>query len=309
MQYTPETKTLAANLIKGVLLGDAFGAGWEMKSQLVDRDPGYNQDYTEMTIGTYFTLLRTSSPRALISFVTGTRFISSSRSSTVIRPSVIQYCENPTPETVDRMCKKQAVNPMASGNDPVEAAIVSALATHPSAYSALSTLLLVWAGHHFICTIKQATMIETLIAKLLGRKNRIRALLKQDPYLDKSTIDTAFDDIVREMEAVDAMPRPMDPLGADINHRALVGSDFGPETGLNGGSFRTFICALYCLRWADYITLWQNLRRVILFGGDVDTLAACVMPFVYAKIKGSEKNDLPKWVIDSLNWKNLTLLQ
>lgn len=94
-----------------------------MKSQLVDRDPGYNQDYTpgdptddtEMTIGTYFTLLRTSFP-------TRSDFIRNwyevhrqlkklNGHPTIGHGNFIQYCENPTPETVDRMCKKQAGNP------------------------------------------------------------------------------------------------------------------------------------------------------------------------------------------------------
>lgn len=92
------------------------------------------------------------------------------------------------------MCKKQAGKPLILLGDPIEAAIVSALATHPSAYSTLSTVF--------------------------------------------------------------------------------------------GG-------------------------RIILRSGrtSVVSFSLAVMPFVYAKMKGSEKDDLPKWVIDSLNWKNLTLLQ
>jgi ADP-ribosylglycohydrolase len=347
-----QQKNLAYHLIKGVLLGDAFGAGWEMKSrefmlrnlnkldsQLVDRDPGFNVDYTpgdptddtEMTLGTYFAILNNTKPTEA-DFVKSwydvhLRLKQLNGHPTIGHGNFIDYCNDPTSATMDRLCKKQAAKPLVSGNapvmrcspltlldDPVEAAIRSALATHPTAYTALSTLLLVLAGKFYLShdANENQQIVPYLLGKLTKLEPTIRRLLNEDKYVLKNSIDAAFTDVIDTLKMVDAQPEPKDPLGNDINHRLLVGPEpseiLGTETGLNGGSFRTFVCALFCLKWADNTTLWQNLRRVILFGGDVDTLAACVMPFVYTKMCLTEKADLPLWVVQGINWKNLSLL-
>jgi ADP-ribosylglycohydrolase len=207
--------------------------------------------------------------------------------------------------------------------DPTEAAVFSTLATHPSPYAALSTFLLVSAGKYYLEHNSQNDMIVFLFAKLADKENVLRKLFAEDKYImafqaEKKVdyIDAAFIDIRAAMTKIQSMPEPKHINGNDIDYFNLIegkedckrfyGNDV--DTGLIGSSFNTFVCALFCLRWADNTTLWQNLRRVILFGGDVDTLAACVMPFVYVKMHGTVKDDLPEWIIKGVNRKNLSLL-
>lgn len=369
--------SLAYKLVVGTLIGDAVGAGWEVKtreqiiarmneldSQYVDRDNGFkghndkeyisgnHTDDTEMTIGSLeamYEIIFNSNVKVDREFFWQTWFKTYQRLKadnghpTIGHGNFEKYCNTPTPAMIDTLCKKQATDLLNSGNAPVmrcspfillsnpdKVAMISALATHPSPYSALSTVLLVWAGRYYLDHKSQEGLIPYLLTKLTKQESDFRAILEADPYINKQYITAAFNDLRTMMARVDTMPEPLHADGNDIDHRALEGlkdytkpekildpnnmstllvdrdywlDDHKKETGLNGGSFRTFICALFCLRWADNTTLWKNLRRIILFGGDVDTLAACIMPFVYAKMCGTAKDDLPEWVLKGLQNK------
>ena len=100
------------------------------------------------------------------------------------------------------------------------------------------------------------------------------------------------------------------PIGKDgpdpidgVNYHKLAypyASPLKGKTGLGAKAEQTLYCALYCLKWHRQTTLWGNLIRVILFGGDTDTLGACVLPYIYEWHCTNGTGTLPNWIFEGV---------
>ena len=144
-------------------------------------------------------------------------------------------------------------------------------------------------------------------------------------FLDLSILPKLFDEMVDKLKNIDMLPEPNDPntiyttvnlelldcdslkLGQpnqldpidNIDYYTLCypyASPLKGGTGLGAKTDSTLYCAMFCLKWNRNTTLWGNLQRVLMFGGDVDTLGACVLPYIYEWHCDNGQNDLPVWI-------------
>lgn len=156
-------------------------------------------------------------------------------------------------------------------------------------------------------------------------------------FLDVSVLPKQFDEMCAKLKLIDTFPEPRDPntiytvenlklffeqnpssslkLGQEgvldpldnINYHALCypyASPLKGGTGLGAKADATLYCAMFCLKWNRNTTLWGNLKRVLMFGGDVDTLGACVLPYIYEWHNSNRTNDLPKWIYEDMEMYN-----
>lgn len=169
------------------------------------------------------------------------------------------------------------------------------------------------------------------------RKSVINNLsnIEQDHYefLDLTVVPFQFNQMCEKLRSIDQLPEPrnpntiytpenlqkidfatmkfgiehiLDPID-NIDYHTLCypyASPLKGGTGLGAKADNTLYCAMFCLKWNRNTTLWGNLLRVLMFGGDVDTLGACVLPYIYEWHTNNNSDDLPKWIYDGMEIYN-----
>lgn len=147
---------------------------------------------------------------------------------------------------------------------------------------------------------------------------------EEKEFLDVSKLNHQFDTMITKLQEIDVMQMPKDPdviYGEDVSYKGVVcgkdehdsidginyfklafpyASPIKPGTGLGAKCEQTLYCALFCLKWNQTTSLFGNLLRVIMFGGDTDTLAACVLPYIYTWHNKNNSNNLPEWIYAGL---------
>jgi ADP-ribosylglycohydrolase len=158
---------------------------------------------------------------------------------------------------------------------------------------------------------------------------------KQEHYefLDLSQLPLQFDHMCQKLKVVDQLPEPRDPntiyTSGNLEKFNLSDEKFGQQgvldaidnidyhtlcypyasplkggTGLGAKADNTLYCAMFCLKWNRNTTLWGNILRVLMFGGDVDTLGACVLPYIYEWHTENNRNDVPIWIYNGMEMYN-----
>lgn len=147
-------------------------------------------------------------------------------------------------------------------------------------------------------------------------------------FLDISKLQSRFDELLLKLDEIDHMPQPMNPdviytldrlekfdfsslkIGGEgpdpvdgIDYHNLMFPYATPlkgECGLGAKASQTLFCAMFCLKWNRTTTLRGNLMRIQMFGGDTDTLGACVFPYIYQWHSNNGSNNLPQWIFAGL---------
>ena len=162
------------------------------------------------------------------------------------------------------------------------ACIINADVTHPHPKARVASILIARAAQHLlVLKLPQSNLISSCRKFVLG----------MDPETDSY------------LEKVDQLPNSLDSFE---NYCFLVGpqpikSFMTGEMiiGLNSDAMRTAGTALHLLKFCK--TPFEALRRSILVGGDVDTLASIVVGIVCGM--GNEV-DLPNWMFEQLEHVN-----
>jgi len=145
-------------------------------------------------------------------------------------------------------------------------------------------------------------------------------------FLELEKLDEQFNHMSKQLSEIDQLPQPANPDSVygpsfvydkevkkcndkdepdpidGVNYYKLMypyASPLKGKTGLGAKGEQTLYCALYCLKWHQQTTLWGNLLRIILFGGDTDTLGVCVLPYIYEWHCNNGSCNLPAWLFDN----------
>ena len=151
-------------------------------------------------------------------------------------------------------------------------------------------------------------------------------------FLDPTKLVLRFNDLIHKLNEIDEMNEPKNPdevytvenielfasanldgslkIGEDqddpidgINYHQLMYPYATPlkgECGLGAKASQTLFCAMFCLKWNRQTSLKGNLMRIQMFGGDTDTLGACVIPYIYEWHCQNGRNNLPRWIYEGL---------
>ena len=148
-------------------------------------------------------------------------------------------------------------------------------------------------------------------------------------FLDPEKLVERFLELIQKLDIIDDMDEPENPdevytvdnientfdfvrnkvglQGYDpidgINYHELMYPYATPlkgECGLGAKASQTLFCAMFCLKWNRQTSLKGNLMRIQMFGGDTDTLGACVLPYIYEWHCQNGRNNLPQWIYQGL---------
>jgi ADP-ribosylglycohydrolase len=315
---------LYREMLLGVAIGDAFGAGIEFQSRdwirenvdftayvnkregpwAVGYTPGKYTDDTEMTVGLMKALIETGdkygelTKDTLLSFWLreyneGKEKFGYGRQG---HGSIQRYFEGNSSIEDIRSFQREKEYP---GNAPpmraiplgflpnefmFKLAIINADATHPHPKAQAASLLVARATRYLVL--------------MNGKPSDIIQYCKKDiAQLDQET--------EKYLEAVDELP--------DSNENELNEHEFeilcGPQPilhphghtiyGIGADSMRTAGCVLYVLK--HHKSPFATLKAAIRIGGDVDSVASICLGIVAAKFG---LDDIPQWLIDSVENKD-----
>lgn len=184
--------------------------------------------------------------------------------------------------------------------------------------------------------------IPYILSCVEKKRNEILSALSEEKrstveFLDPSKLTVQFEDLLAKLTEIDGMPEPKNPdevyttdniekfsaTSAEDSHIGEPGYDvldgidyyrlmhpyaspLKGQCGLGAKASQTLFCAMFCLKWNRETSLKGNLMRIQMFGGDTDTLGACVIPYIYQWHTENQSNNLPDWIYSGLEMYGAT---
>jgi ADP-ribosylglycohydrolase len=344
----------------GLLIGDAYGAGWETKSchyiknnedQLdagyKQRDVGYREmnkpgDYTDdtaMTIGVAQALFVTQNNLTSMALAESWNRIYSSdcKRNEMSGPRfgwgswrkvATSFMEEKDWITTwittcgDQSKRKEPTNGCNMRQLPIilkymdrsfnnvvvliENIYTQVITTHPNAIALISCIAQALAT---ICIITKQCPEKISVLAYVSKymKNELGNCISSfKEYFDNNVLIDTIETFVKKLDEIDQLPEINTSICSDIsweNPRILWDTIcFEGASGLAVSSSQTAYAALYFLKWSHNTSIYNNLKRVVSFGGDTDTLAAIVMPVVMMTQELDTPIDqlFPTWVMEGL---------